>query len=195
MCIFGVFSQCSYRFEVTYVVHVLRKMFSIINVIIVVCVSTNIDAVDYLPCTENVDGVAMNLARRILENHLPQGYVLRDYYPVTQTGRNPHRWIAEYRRVDNIYRQDCDYLVDVRSTFKQHCPPGCEISQMLVSDSPNRQFIQIQILVNCRCQKLPRRRRGLFAAVSLWNCTSLSYSVYNFFYGTVFTIVVCFQPC
>lgn len=98
MCIFGVFSQCSYRFEVTYVVHVLRKMFSIINVIIVVCVSTNIDAVDYLPCTENVDGVAMNLARRILENHLPQGYVLRDYYPVTQTGRNPHRWIAEYRQ-------------------------------------------------------------------------------------------------
>lgn len=117
--------------------------------------------IDNLPCTEGVNANDMALAERILQQSTPEGYVLFDYYPVAQTGRNPHRWIAQFRRRDNVYRQDCVYLTDVRLSFKQECPRGAEISQVQVCCSPTRNFIQIEFLVNCRCTRVARWKRNV----------------------------------
>ncbi|KAJ8934299.1 hypothetical protein NQ318_005477 [Aromia moschata] len=67
-------------------------MFSISKLIVIICIYNGLAAVDYLQCTNNVCSK-----------------IYYDTYPVTQTGRNPHRWIAEYRRVDNIHYTDKDY--------------------------------------------------------------------------------------
>lgn len=135
---------------------------TILIVFLQIIINSNfVESVDHMPCTENVDAAGMALAGRILDDSTPPGYRLQDYYPVTQTGRNPHRWICQYQRVDNVYSQSCDYLTEVRGVFRRECPLGCEISQILVSQSPNREFIQVQLLVNCLCRKIPRRRRQI----------------------------------
>lgn len=116
-------------------------------------------AIDRMPCTDNVDANAMNLAHRLMEDSTPPGYRLTNHYPIVQTGRNPHRWVGIYERRDNIYNTDCHYLTGLRQDFKQYCPLGCEISQAVVATSPNGKFIQIEFLVNCKCTKLGGRRR------------------------------------
>lgn len=138
-------------------------------------------SINHMPCTENVDAASLAQARQILEDSVPQGYQLFDYYPVTQTGRNPHRWICHYHRVDNQYRQDCDYLTDLRTAFRRECPAGCEISQVVVSQSPNRNFIEVQFLVNCGCRRIPRRRRSSWLLYAYNHeksvCTGLPHSL------------------
>lgn len=83
-------------------------------------------------------------------------------------GRNPHRWTCHFERLDNLYRYDCDYLTSLRGDFKQTCPLGCEISQVVVTQAPNRQFITIEFLVNCRCTRIPRRRRSINSCGFPW---------------------------
>lgn len=65
------------------------------------------------------------------------------------TGRNPHRWVCRLERVDNVYRFDWPYLTEVRTAFRRFTPRGCEISQVVVNVSPNRQFITVEYVVNC----------------------------------------------
>ncbi|XP_050295778.1 uncharacterized protein LOC126735734 [Anthonomus grandis grandis] len=115
--------------------------------------------IDHLPCTENVGAADMAQALRILQDSTPAGYRLTEHRPVTQTGRNPHRWVCTFERVDNVYRQDCNYLTDVRTAFKRDCPLGCEISQVGVPYVQNAGFITVEFLVNCGCRKVPRRKR------------------------------------
>ena len=148
-------------------------MWKALKVVLLVLFSFNvaIQAIDHMPCSENVDAAAMVVARRILEDSIPPGYRLTDFYPITRTGRNPHRWICNYERIDGVYREDCTYLTEVRGVFRRECPAGCEISQVVVSQSPNRRFVQVQFLVNCLCKKIPRRRRGLNSRHQ--NCTNM----------------------
>lgn len=153
----------------------MSKSFNI--VLLVLLLFDVVIAIDHMPCTENVDAAAIVDAERLLEDSIPPGYRLTEFYPTTQTGRNPHRWICSYERLDGIYRQDCDYLTDVRRAFRRDCPAGCEISQVVVSQSPNRQFIQVQFLVNCLCTKIPRRRRD--ASSGYRNCTNSFNPIYK----------------
>lgn len=115
----------------------------------------------YLPCTEEntIDLTNMNIARRILEQSTPEGYILLEIHPIAQTGRNPHRWLAIYHRSDAVYSSGCQYLQEVRQQFRRNCPYGAEISQAVVRMTPNAKAIQIEFLVNCDCVKVPRRKR------------------------------------
>lgn len=74
---------------------------------------------DHMPCTENVDANALNVARQILERNVPPGYRMTDFFPNTRTGRNPHRWVCIYERNDGVYSQTCDYLTTARTVLKK----------------------------------------------------------------------------
>lgn len=116
--------------------------------------------VSTMPCTENVDANDMDRARRLIENSVPDGYRLINFYPTVQTGRNPHRWQCTFERIDGVYSYDCDYLTATRTSFKRDCPAGCEVSQLIVAATPNRRFIQVSYLVNCGCRRTARTKRS-----------------------------------
>lgn len=120
-----------------------------------------IQAINILPCTENVDNAVMAATREVLEDATPPGYTLDNYHPCVQTGRNPHRCTVVYQRNDNHYSSGCDYLTAVRQDFKRLCPQGSEISYVTFQNVPMNPRIEVQFLVNCYCTKNPRRHRSV----------------------------------
>lgn len=128
---------------------------------VLIAMIDTINAIDRMPCAEGVDAAGIVRARNLLEQSIPAGYRLTNFYPITQTGRHPHRWVCHFERVDGVYNYDCAYLTDVRTSFREVCPAGCEIHQIAVSNSPNGQFIMVQYLVNCRCSKVVHKRSFL----------------------------------
>lgn len=57
-----------------------------LTLVIVTVFSKYCQGMDFMPCTEGVDAAAMALARRIIDQHIPPGYRLLEYFPATQTG-------------------------------------------------------------------------------------------------------------
>lgn len=112
-------------------------------IVLTLFLAVMVGCINHVPCTDNVDVAAYDLAGRFLREYTPPGYRLIEYLPSTQTGRNPHRWICRYERDDNVYLQDCSYLTDVRASFKRDCPAGCEISQVAVTSTPTVSFIGV----------------------------------------------------
>lgn len=90
-----------------------------------------------------INSALLTEAGRISDDSFPPSYRIFDFYPITQTERNLHCWICQYRRQNDQYRQDCDYLTEVRGAFRQNCPAGYEISQIKMSQSANKNFVQV----------------------------------------------------
>lgn len=129
-------------------------------------------AINYLPCTENVDQRHMDQAREIIQDATPAGYILGEVEAMTTTGRNPHRWIATFTRDNNEYETGCQYISAVQREFKRKCPQGAEIRCVQVKSNPNERGIKVEFLVNCFCTNIPRRRRR-----SLWaQCHARGYT-------------------
>lgn len=118
-----------------------------------------VTCINLLPCTDVVDQQRMARARNIIEASTPPGYTLRDIKPDVTLGRNPHRWIATFRRNDNHYENGCAYLVSTKKYFKRVCPARSEIRTISIRNTPNDNCISVEFLVNCYCENNPRRRR------------------------------------
>lgn len=115
--------------------------------------------VNLLPCTDVVTPADILVARNILEDATPVGYILNDITAEVTIGRNPHRWRATFHRNDNNYNHGCEYLTIVKKEFKKTCPQGSEIRIVSLQNGLNGQCIVVEFLVNCMCTNIPRRRK------------------------------------
>ncbi|KAL3279809.1 hypothetical protein HHI36_017317 [Cryptolaemus montrouzieri] len=73
--------------------------------------------IDVMPCTQAVNAASMSTAERLLRDSTPPSYRLLQAEPLSQTGRNPHRWLGCFERIDNVYDHTCDYLPSVRTNL------------------------------------------------------------------------------